>query len=154
MKDLQNLVYKFMEKEEVTLKQALMQSSLGACAKTGDLAEIARGVIYSGYPYNDDRKKRVAEHLGELLFYWVMLASTTGFSPEQIMAEYISAYIQRTKIMTEDEFRAIKNREKLIQEDQKTAEASILEMLKYVKAQEIQQVQQVQQDKKLREQVK
>jgi len=147
MKDLQNLVYKFMEKEEVTLKQALMQSSLGACAKTGDLAEIARGVIYSGYPYNDERKKRVADHLGELLFYWVMLASTTGFPPEQIIAEYIASYIQRTKIMTEEEFRAIKNRDKLLQEDQKTAEASILEMLKYVKAQE-------QQDKKLREQVK
>jgi len=147
MKDLQSLVYKFMEKEEVTLKQALMQSSLGACAKTGDLAESARGVIYNGYPYSDERKKQVADHLGELLFYWVMLASTTGMPPEQIIAEYISSYIQRTKIMTEDEFRAIKTRDKLIQEDQKTAEASILEMLKYVKAQE-------QQEKKLREHVK
>jgi len=144
MKDLQTLVYKFMEKEEVTLKQALMQSSLGACAKTGDLAEIVRGVIYNGYPYNDERKKRISEHLGELLFYWVMMASTTGFPPEQIISEYIGEYIQRTKIMQEEEFRALNTRKKLLEEDQKQArqaEASILEMLKYVKAQEKETVQ-------------
>lgn len=147
MKDLQSIVYKFMEKEEVTLKQALMQSSLGACAMTGDLAEIVRGVIYKGYPYSDERKKRVAEHLGELLFYWVMLASTTGMPPEQIIAEYISEYVQRTKIMSEEEYRALKNRDNLVREDQKVAEASIIEMLKYVKAQE-------QHERKLREHVK
>lgn len=150
MKDLQNLVYKFMEREEVTLKQALMQSSLGACAKTGDLAEIVRGVVYNGYPYSDERKKCVAEHLGELLFYWVMLASTTGQSPDQIMAEYIYSYIKRTKIMSEEEYLALKNRDRLVEEDQKNADragASILEMLRYVKAQEAQ-------DKKLREQIK
>ena len=147
MKDLQNLVYKFMEKEAVTLKQALMQSSLGACAKTGDLAEIVRGVVYNGYPYNDDRKKRVAEHLGELLFYWVMFASTTGVPPEQIMEEYIAAYIQRMKVMDDEEYRVVKTRKRLIEESEKLSEASILEMLKYVKAQEAQ-------EKKLREQVK
>lgn len=150
MRDLQNLVYKFMEREAVTLKQAMMQSSLGACAKTGDLAEIVRGVVYNNYPYTDERKKRVAEHLGELLFYWVMLASTTGYSPDQIMTEYISAYIQRTKLMSEEEFRALNHRDKLLDEDQRNTDragASILEMLKYVKAQETQ-------EKKLREQVK
>jgi len=153
MKDLQNIVYKFMEREEVTLKQALMQSSLGACAMTGDLAEVVRGVVYKGYPYSDERKKKVSEHLGELLFYWVMMASTTGFAPEQIIAEYISAYIQRTKIMTDEEFRLIKNRDKMFEEDQKNAEkagASILEMLKYVKAQEAQE----KESHKLREQVR
>lgn len=139
MKDLQNIVYKFMEKEEVTLKQALMQSSLGACAKTGDLAEIVRGVVYNGYPYSDERKKRVAEHLGELLFYWVMMASTTGQTPDQIMAEYISSYIKRNKIITDEELRLMSlSRDKML-DDQKQAqqaEASILQMLKYVKSQE------------------
>ena len=147
MKDLQNIVYKFMEKEGVTLKQALMQSSLGICAKGGDLAEIVRGVIYNGYPYTDERKKRVAEHLGELFFYGVMLGSTTGFPPEQIIAEYIAAYIQRTKVMTDEEFRALTTRDKLEHETHEHSQASIIEMLKYVKAQEAQ-------DKKLREQVK
>ena len=147
MKDLQNIVYKFMEKEEITLKQALMQSSLGACAKTGDLAEIVRGVVYSGYPYSDERKKRTAEHLGELLFYWMMMASTTGFSPEQIIDEYIAQYIQRTKVMSDEEARIRNKRERMMDEDNVRAEASIIEMLKYVKAQEAQ-------EKKLREHVK
>jgi len=149
MKDLQNLVYKFMEKEGVTLKQALMQSSLGACAKTGDLAEIVRGVVYNGYPYSDERKKRVAEHLGELLFYWVMMATTTGVSPEQIMAEYIASYINRTKLINEEELRLINQSRDQKQEDKKQANASILEMLKYVKAQEKKD-----ENHKLREQVK
>jgi len=150
MKDLQSLVFKFMEREGVTLKQALMQSSLGICAKGGDLAEIVRGVTYNSYPYSDERKARMSEHLGELLFYWIMLASTTGQSPDQIMSEYISAYIQRTKLMSEEEFQAIKNRDKMFEEEHKNAEktgASILEMLKYVKTQEVQ-------EKKLREQIK
>jgi len=149
MKDLQHIVFKFMEREGVTLKQALMQSSLGICAKGGDLAEIVRGITYNSYPYSDERKKRVSEHLGELLFYWVMLASTTGYSPDQIMSEYISSYIQRTKLMSEEEFRALTNRDKMFDDDHKHSEngASILEMLKYVKVQEAH-------EKKLREQIK
>jgi len=144
MKDLQNIVYKFMETEGVTLKQALVQSSLGACAKTGDISAIVHGVIYNGYPYTDERKRRIAEHLGELLFYWLMMASTTGQSPEQIIAEYVSSYIKKTKIMNDEEMRLINlSRDKLLEEKthaeqtQQQAQASILEMLKYVKAQEV-----------------
>ena len=143
MKDLQNIVYKFMEREQVTLKQALLQSSLGMCAKTGDIAEIVRGVVYSDYPYTEERKKRNAEHLGELLFYWVMLASTVGMSPEEIMSQYIVSYIKKNKITREDELKILNAREKLSSEDRekhaeghKQAQASILEMLKYVKENE------------------
>jgi hypothetical protein len=119
MKDLQNLVYKYMESEEITLKQAMLQASLGMCSKAGDVAEICRGVCYSGYPYSEERKKRNAEHLGEILFYWVMMASTCDVSPEEIMNQYISAYIARTKLLKEEDLRLM--------------QASIKDMLKYVK---------------------
>jgi NTP pyrophosphatase (non-canonical NTP hydrolase) len=151
MKDIQNLVYKFMEREEVTLKQALLQASLGMCAKTGDIAEIVRGVVYNGYPYTEERKKRNAEHLGEVLFYWVMLASTCDISPEQIIDEYISAYIKRMKITKEEEIEAEKQREKLMKEGAAQAQASIVEMLKYVKETE-QQTQQLQNGQQLQNQ--
>ena len=132
MKDLQNIVYKFMEREQVTLKQALLQSSLGMCSKTGDVAEIVRGVVYSDYPYTDERKKRNAEHLGELLFYWVMLASTVGATPDEIMSQYIATYIKKNKLTKEDD---IKHLNKMMNDDQTKAQAqaSIIEMLKYVK---------------------
>jgi hypothetical protein len=134
MKDLQNIVYKFMEREETTLKQALLQASLGMSAKTGDIAEIVRGVVFSGYPYSEERKKQNAEHLGEMLFYWVMLASTTDLSPEDIMSQFVAAYLIKNKIKTAEEVQAEKDKKKLLEDDEK--HASILEMLKYVKANE------------------
>ena len=152
MKDLQNIVYKFMEREEITLKQALLQSSLGMCSKTGDIAEIVRGVVYNSYPYTDERKKRNKEHLGELLFYWLMLASTCGASPEDIMNEYIAEYVQRTKIHQDDELNALAMRDRLLKEghtlsqatnmaqsqlkQQNASQASILQMMRYVKEHE------------------
>gem|GEM_PF-3251162 len=153
MKELQNLVFKFMEREQVTLKQALLQSSLGMCAKTGDVAEIVRGVVYNDYPYSEERKKRNTEHLGEMLFYWLMLASTTGSSPEEIMDQYIASYIQRNKIVKDDELKVMAARDKIlerstiaergstqIKQTQSAASsqnnASIVEMLKYIKDKE------------------
>jgi hypothetical protein len=156
MKDLQNLVYKFMEREQITLKQALLQSSLGCSAKTGDIAEIVRGVVYNSYPYSDERKKRINEHLGEMLFHWVMLASTTGASPEAIISEYISLYLQRNKILSDEDARLLNKMQQddmaraqaqttlglssgLLQPQTATnsqSQASILEMMKYVKANE------------------
>ena len=140
MKDLQNIVYKFMEREQVTLKQALLQSSLGMTSKTGNISEITHGVVYKDYPYTEERKKRNIEHLGELLFYWIMLASTTGVGPEEIMSQYISSYIQKNKLMQDDELRRLVNRDKekereklLEQGTQVRAQASIMEMLRYVK---------------------
>ena len=131
MKDLQNLVYKFMEAEQITLKQALLQSSLGMTSKSGSIAELTHGIVYKDYPYTEERKKRNMEQLGELLFYWVMLASTTGASPEEIMNQYIASYIQKNKLHKEDDLKLLAKA--LEQNDKNKAQASILEMLKYVK---------------------
>ena len=128
-----------MEREQVTLKQALLQSSLGMCSKTGDIAEIVRGVVYSEYPYTEERKKRNIEYLGEMLFYWVMLSTTVGASPDDIINQYIATYVQKNKLTKEDEMRALAAREKLLAndaalaKDKVHAQASIIEMLKYVK---------------------
>ena len=118
MKDLQNLVHKFMENEEVTLKQALLQASLGLSATAGDIAEITRGVIFNGYPYTEDRKKKNAEILGRMLFYWIMIASTTDVSPEEIQQQFITEYNLKKNIHNEE------------------LRASIVELLKHVKTEE------------------
>jgi len=115
LKDLQSIVYKFMEREQVTMKQALLQSSLGMASKAGSISEIVRGVVYNDYPYTDERKKQNKEHLGEMLFYWLMLTSTTGANPDEIISEYISSYVQKHKITKDSE------------------QVSITEMLKYIK---------------------
>jgi NTP pyrophosphatase (non-canonical NTP hydrolase) len=134
MKNIQNIVYKFMEREEVTLKQALLQASLGLSSKSGEISETVRGVVFNGYPYTEERKKKNAEQLGEMLFYWVMLASTTDVLPEDIISQFIASYLAKNKIKTAEEVEAEKEREKLLSEGENTV--SILSMLKYVKANE------------------
>lgn len=124
MKDLQALVFQYMEDEGLTLKQALLQASLGSTAKNGDIAEIVKGVVFSEHPYSDERKSQMAEHLGEHLFYWLMLASTTGLSPDEIMSQYISLYIARKKRLEKGEINA-----------------SMLDMLQHVKAERIREEQ-------------
>lgn len=155
MKDLQNLVFKFMEREHMTMKQALLQSSLGMSSKAGHISEIVRGIVYSEHPYSEERKRRNKEHLGEMLFYWVMLASTTGSNPEDIMMEYISSYVQKNKLMQDDELKVLVGRDKMFDTTrmapsiasaatttQATAsninqpQASIKEMLRFIKENE------------------
>ena len=138
MKDLQNFVYKFMEKEQMTLKQALLQSSLGICSKSGNIAEVVRGVVYSDYPYSEERKKLTSEYIGEAFFNLVMLASTTGISPEETISHFLATAIQKNKITREDEMKILAAREKILANDASNkekphAQASIIEMLKYVK---------------------
>lgn len=124
MKSLQTLVFQYMEEEELTLKQALLQASLGVTAKSGDIAEIVKGVVFSEHPYSDERKSQIAEHLGELLFYWLMLASTSDLSPDEIMSQYINSYIARKKKLEKGE-----------------VNVSMLEMLQHVKAERLKEEQ-------------
>lgn len=139
MKDLQNLVFQYMEEEELTLKQALLQASLGVTAKSGDIAEIVKGVVFAEHPYSDERKSQIAEHLGELLFYWLMLASTSDLSPTEIMSQYVASYIARRKKLEKGEIN-VSMLEMLqhiktdrIREDQERAAASLKELQQHMK---------------------
>lgn len=120
MKQIEQLVKKFLKEEEFTLRNALAYAGLGLGKTQGALDDIVLDIAFNGNPYNDERKKRVAEHLGEMMFYWQVLASTCDISPEDIEQQFVSEFLTKNKKviseMTTEEVRA-----------------SILELMEHVK---------------------
>ena len=101
-REIEELVYKFLSEEEFTIRNALAYAGVGLSKTTGACNDIIAGVGFSNHPYNDERKKAVAEHLGEMLFYWHVLASTTDVSPSEIVAQYMHSYRTKNNIEHEE----------------------------------------------------
>ena len=89
---LESIVRDFLEDEEFSLKNALAYATLGLGKAAGQAGEIASGVGFSEHPYSRDRQIRMAEIIGESLFYLQVLATTTDISLDEIVAQYISAF--------------------------------------------------------------
>ena len=92
MEELESIVKKFLGEEEFTMRNALAYAGVGLSKTTGAVNEIIGGIGFSDHPYNDDRKSYMAEYLGEMLFYWQVLASTTDFTPDEIIQRYVHSY--------------------------------------------------------------
>ena len=118
MKQLENLVRKFLAEEDFSLRNTLAYAGLGLSKTTGQASEIINGVGFAEQPYTRERQLKMAELLGEMLFYWNVLATTIdGIDIEEIVAEYVSSY------------EAIKN----IAQDQRITIQDMMEMRKHVK---------------------
>jgi hypothetical protein len=113
---IKNIAEKFLKEENMPITNALAFGSLGLTKSVGDIAEIVYGVSFSGHPYNDERKKEIAEVLGDILFYWHILAITSGVPWQDIMQGWISAWLIKQKAIDETE-----------------THVSIRELLKYMK---------------------
>ncbi|MCL2846197.1 MAG: hypothetical protein FWE38_00735 [Firmicutes bacterium] len=118
MEQMENLVREFLTEEGMTLRNALAYAGIGMSKSTGQAAEIVGAVGFSESPYSPERQRRMAEILGEMLFYWHVMASTLDVPFEEIIAEYISSY-EATKVKVP--------REKITLQD-------MMEMRKHVKA--------------------
>jgi len=92
MEELKGIVDKFMNEEDFTLRNAFAYAGIGLSKTVGSINGIIGGIGFSGNAYDDERKRFMAEHLGEMLFYWHVLASTTGVAFEDIIAQYIHSY--------------------------------------------------------------
>ena len=101
MENLEHVVQEFLTEEGFQLKNALAYAGLGITKTTGQASEIISGVGFSGQQYGPDRQVRMAEILGEMLFYWHVLASTTEIPYEEIIAQYIAAY-EATKVTSKE----------------------------------------------------
>jgi len=103
MEDLEDLVKKFLSDEEFTIRNALSYASVGLSKTTGAASEIIGGVGFSGHSYNDERKAFMAEHLGEMLFYWHVLASTVDLAPDEIVQQYIHSYKLKNNLKVDEQ---------------------------------------------------
>jgi hypothetical protein len=118
---IKDIAEKFLKEENMPTMNALSFSSLGLTKSVGDIAEIAYGVGFSGHPYNDERKKEMAEFLGDILFYWHVLAITSGIPWQDIMQGWVSSWLVKQK------------RQHEIDEE---GHVSIRRLLKYMKKQD------------------
>ena len=94
---IKDIAEKFLKEENMPVANALAFSSLGLAKSAGDIAEIVYGVGFSKHPYNDERKKEVAEILGDILFYWHILAITSGIPWQDIMSGWVAAWVVKQK---------------------------------------------------------
>ena len=93
MKNIENLVQGFLAEEEFSLRNSLAYAGLGLSKTTGLINEVVSGVGFSEQPYTKERQTKIAEVLGEMLFYWHVMASTVeGIKPEQIIDQYVASY--------------------------------------------------------------
>jgi hypothetical protein len=100
---IKDIAEKFLREEKLTLSDALTFGSLGLSKSVGDIAEIAYGVKFSEHPYNDERKGDMAEILGYVLFYWHILAMTSGFAGQEIVKGWVSSWLIKNNIKVSED---------------------------------------------------
>ena len=92
MEQIENLVREFLSDEGFTLKSALAYGGVGLAKVTGQANEIIGGVGFGQHQYGPERQARMGEILGELLFYWHVIATTVDIPFDEIIAQYVSSY--------------------------------------------------------------
>ena len=113
--NIESLVKKFLQEEKFTLRNALAYAGLGLSKTGGHIGSVVTDIVFNGHQYNEERKKRVAEDLGEMMFYWHVLASSVDISPDEIIQQFISLYLIKNQQMSQE------------------MQASIVDLLKHVK---------------------
>jgi len=112
---IENLVKKFLADEKFTLRNTMVYGGLGLSKTSGGLNDVVTDIAFNGHPYTEERKRQVAEQLGEMMFYWHVLALTCEISPDEIVQQYVNMYL-------------VKNNQLSVE-----LNASILELMKHVK---------------------
>lgn len=138
MEHLEDLVGRFLKEEGFSLRNALAYAGLGLSKNTGHINEIIAGIGFGEHQYSPDLQIRMTEHLGEMLFYWHVLASTTSLNFHEIIEEYMHSY------------EAI--REKLAKE--KVTIQDMMDMRKHVKASVLNDIQKLKEEKDYQERKK
>jgi hypothetical protein len=100
---IKDIAEKFLREEKLTLADALTFGGLGLSNCIGDIAEIAYGVRFSEHPYNDERKGDMAEILGYVLFYWHILALTSGFAGQEIVKGWVSSWLVKNNVKANED---------------------------------------------------
>jgi len=126
MDQLEDLANRFLKEEGFSLQNALAYAGLGLSKTTGSANEIVSGIGFAEHQYSPELQVRMSEILGEQLFYWHVLASTTGMNFHQIIEEYMHSY------------EAI--REKLVKD--KVTIQDMMNMRRHVKAEALQETSQ------------
>ena len=131
--EMEELAQKFAREENMPLKSLLAYGGLGVGDAGGRINSIIKGIIFAGHPYSDERKTKMEEALGEMLFDWHLLATTLEVSPKEIAQKFVSMYLVKGNKISEE------------------VHVSILEMMKHLKI-EAEELEKKKKDAKLKKQ--
>jgi hypothetical protein len=115
IENLTGIVDKFLKEENFTLRNALAYAGLGVSQKSGEINKVVTDIAFNGHPYSDERKERIADALGEMMFYWCILAEYTGYNPDEILQQFVNYYLVKNKQVSQE------------------MQASLLELMKHIK---------------------
>lgn len=67
---------------DLSQRDRMLVGALGLCGESGEMAENLKKMLFHDHPM-DERALR--NELGDVLWYWVFLCETLGFSVEDVM---------------------------------------------------------------------
>ena len=140
MEHYEDMVQRFLKEENFSLLNSLSYAGLGLSKTTGQANEIITGIGFADNQYSPQLQIRMSEILGEMLFYWHVLALTTGMSFHEIIEEYMHSYeairekLVKDKITIQDMMEMKKHvksdaLKKIVQEEERQQRKKKLEQL-------------------------
>lgn len=78
-----------------TLNMELMEGGIGLSGEAGEVAEIIKHLVFHGAKYDEHTVRRIAEELGDVLWYVASIAITLNTSLDRIMEMNIEKLKER-----------------------------------------------------------
>lgn len=92
---IKEIAEKFLAEENIPTKTAILMASLGLSKNVGDVADIAYGINFNQYPYNEDRQKQMVDYLGYIMLNWQILALSTGLNADEIANRFSAEWLTK-----------------------------------------------------------
>lgn len=89
---IKSIAEKFLQEENLPLKNALLLGTMGLTKSTGDIADLAYGINFNQHPYNSDRKNALTEYLGYALLNWHILALAASIDGDEIINRFAAEW--------------------------------------------------------------
>ena len=108
---IKEIAEKFIDEEGISTKTSILMASLGLNKSAGDIADIAYGINFNQYPYNEERQNQMLDYLGYVMFNWQILAMSTGVNADEIAKRFAAEWLtKRTgKASIKDLLKHLKN---------------------------------------------
>jgi len=87
--DLESLITRLRELNEVVNIPLLMTGSTGVAAEGGEFAEIVKKCVFQGKPMNEETIFHMKRELGDIAWYWVNACRAIGVDPNDVIAENV-----------------------------------------------------------------
>lgn len=87
--ELEDMVKRLRELNEVVNISLLMTGSTGIAAEGGEFAEIVKKCVFQGKPMNDETIFHMKRELGDIAWYWINACRAIGVDPNDVIAENV-----------------------------------------------------------------